>query len=338
MIVIKKKILLERYRSRKSPLSVKDSVVKVPKGKCKDCGEDEINMQDGYKVDYGWGTITASTIPVRLFITQNMDDMGMFDNEELFDTTPDYSILETEITNNPDYILLITDSKVWSPTTMNINPHDMLSATQKLYLRSSDKVVSDYYASGSRIVGYTDDKLGNVTSLRLSSQYTVNKNRSDDPKNYWSGIKSVNSDKTIFNYTLNADNLDSNKDLSVSLGGTPKANSGIEYTTNKNLLRVISNGKCYGCGDSGFEVKSDKIFSTKMEYKGEGWNVNNIGLSAITKSEMFFGITSPPEVMSDVFIDRGVSSPMEHHLRLNDVGSIEEFSRYGNKFFNIITI
>jgi len=75
-----------------------------------------------------------------------------------------------------------------------------------------------------------------------------------------------------------------------------------------------------------------------MEYKGEGWNVNNIGLSAITKSEMFFGITSPPEVMSDVFIDRGVSSPMEHHLRLNDVGSIEEFSRYGNKFFNIITI
>ena len=74
-----------------------------------------------------------------------------------------------------------------------------------------------------------------------------------------------------------------------------------------------------------------------MEYKTEGWNKDNIGLSAITKNEMFFGITSPPEVMSDVFIERGVTSPMEHHLRLNDVSAAEEFSRYGNNFYNIKT-
>jgi len=328
MLVVKKKILLERFRSRKTPLVVKDSVIKKAKGKCKDCGDDEINLNDGYTVDYGWGTITASTIPIRLFMTQNMDDIGMFSDVSFTSTTPSYTVLES--------LRNITISSVLS------SPESVTSLTEKLYLRNSDKGLSSYYTTTTTSVsGYTDDKIDDVTSVRLVDKYAINKNKSDDPKNYWSGLIKVDNNNTELDYLIDANNVDTAIDMDVrpnsQKGGSPMANTGIQYFTDKNIIRTVTDGKCYGCDEAGFKSKTIEIFSTSMKYNAEGWNQYNTTLSAITKNEMFFGITSPPEVMSDVFIDRGVSSPMEHHLRLNDIGAVEEFNRYGNKFYNIIT-
>ena len=336
MIVTKRKILLERYRSRKTPLVVSNSVIKVQKGKCKDCGEDEINMQDGYKINYGWGTITASTIPVRLFITQNMDDMGMF--SDISYSTEDIKPADIKTTYgvlNGDLNIKVT----YTAGTPTQYPENATTSTEKLYLRNSNQQDSYYYSNMvNNVLGYTDDKIEDVTSLKLSNRYNTTRNRSDDPKNYWSGFISVDSSttQTLLTYILNANNSDA-VIAGVPVGGSYNQNTGIKYTTNKNIFRTVSYGKCYGCQDSEFENKTKDIFSTSMKYKTEGWNKENIGLSAITKNEMFFGITSPPEVMSDVFIDRGVTSPMEHHLRLNDVSAAEEFSRYGNNFYNIKT-
>jgi hypothetical protein len=58
-------------------------------------------------------------------------------------------------------------------------------------------------------------------------------------------------------------------------------------------------------------------------------------LSALTKEEYLFGVTSQPEVQSDVFIDRGINSVFEKHLKLSEITNIDELQRYGNGFFNL---
>jgi hypothetical protein len=58
-------------------------------------------------------------------------------------------------------------------------------------------------------------------------------------------------------------------------------------------------------------------------------------LSALTKEEYLFGIISPPEVQSDVFIDRGATSVLDMHLRLSEIGNISELTRYGNGFYKL---
>jgi hypothetical protein len=42
----------------------------------------------------------------------------------------------------------------------------------------------------------------------------------------------------------------------------------------------------------------------------------------------------PPEVESDVFIDRGVISVMDMHLRLSEIKDTKQLERYGNGFIN----
>ena len=58
-------------------------------------------------------------------------------------------------------------------------------------------------------------------------------------------------------------------------------------------------------------------------------------LSALTKEEYLFGIISKPEVQNGVFIDRGVISVMDMHLRMSEIKNLGELTRYGNGFYTI---
>jgi hypothetical protein len=60
--------------------------------------------------------------------------------------------------------------------------------------------------------------------------------------------------------------------------------------------------------------------------------MKRIPLSASIKEEYLFGIISPPEVENQVFIDRGVVSIMDMHLRLSEIKDLGQLSRYGNGF------
>ena len=57
--------------------------------------------------------------------------------------------------------------------------------------------------------------------------------------------------------------------------------------------------------------------------------------SALTKEEYLFGIISKPEVKSDLFIDRGITTIFEKHLKLSEITNINELSRYGRGYFNV---
>jgi hypothetical protein len=74
---------------------------------------------------------------------------------------------------------------------------------------------------------------------------------------------------------------------------------------------------------------------TTYRYIGEGFNETNISLSALTKEEYLFGIISPPEVQNDVFIDRGITTVMDRHLKLSEIRNIKELENYGNGYYKL---
>ena len=78
-----------------------------------------------------------------------------------------------------------------------------------------------------------------------------------------------------------------------------------------------------------------QINLNSFSYMSEGWNETNISLSAITREEYLFGITTPPEVQSDVYVDRGKTSVLDMHLRLSEIKDLGELSRYGNGFYKL---
>jgi hypothetical protein len=47
------------------------------------------------------------------------------------------------------------------------------------------------------------------------------------------------------------------------------------------------------------------------------------------------GIISRPEVENDVFIDRGIVSVLDTHLRLSDINNLGQLQQYGNGFYKI---
>jgi hypothetical protein len=75
--------------------------------------------------------------------------------------------------------------------------------------------------------------------------------------------------------------------------------------------------------------------TTTIQYMGEGWNFENTTISPQIQEEYLIGIISQPEVESDVFIDRGVVSVLDTHLRLSEIESLDHLERYGNGFYNI---
>ena len=85
-------------------------------------------------------------------------------------------------------------------------------------------------------------------------------------------------------------------------------------------------------------IQPDRRHIENKKYIGQGLNETNVSLSALAKEEYLFGIISPPEVKSDVFIDRSVMSIMDMHLRLSEIKNLGELTRYGNGYYNITRI
>ena len=72
-----------------------------------------------------------------------------------------------------------------------------------------------------------------------------------------------------------------------------------------------------------------------FDFVGQGWNETNTSLSALTKQEYLFGIISPPEVQSDVYIDRGITTVMDRHLKMSEITNLAQLTRYGNGYYKM---
>jgi hypothetical protein len=71
-----------------------------------------------------------------------------------------------------------------------------------------------------------------------------------------------------------------------------------------------------------------------MRFVSEGWNDTNSTLSAYIRKDYMMGIVFPPEIQSDLFIDRDSISVYDNHLKLGEIRDLEGLVDYGNGFFN----
>lgn len=60
-----------------------------------------------------------------------------------------------------------------------------------------------------------------------------------------------------------------------------------------------------------------------------------IVLSALTKNEALLNVIDQPEIITNVYIERGKYTPLENVMRLGEVDNVGDLEKYGYKYFNI---
>ncbi len=277
--------------------------------------EDSIDRSNG---STKWGTITASTFYLNILLTQNVDDMGLFIDSEF--TSQD------KVNGVVDYSLLVSKLNTLGytfPFMTGAMPQTLtnVGGTDKLTLRLPDSTESDYYVFGNLpITGNTDSKIEDVKSYKSTNQFRINFNTATETYVNYNNLTVIGVDRIKSMGEPKIYVFDTENDVNL---GTNTQTTGIQYQDYSGTTMLMVDG-----------INTDVPLST-YRFIGEGWNQTNISLSATTQEEYLFGIISPPEVQSDVFIDRGATSVLDMHLRLSEIGNISELTRYGNGFYKL---
>lgn len=279
--------------------------------------EDSIDRSNDSKT---WGTLTADTFYINVFITQSIDDMGLFTDIEFFSAN----------TDNPspvDYTILInklSSSGITFPFMSSQTPYisGIIDENEKNILRLPQNNVSDYYNFiGLNVTGATDSKIEDVKSYDANERYKVGFNMGVETYTNYNNIEVSGVSRVITNAEPSIyvfDTLDNN---SI---GTENQVFGLLYSDYSGTNRTIV-----------IDGVQQTIPLTTFSFIGEGQNETNTSLSALTKEEYLFGIISPPEVKNDVFIERGIISVLEPHLKLSEIKNLGQLSRYGNGYYNL---
>jgi len=268
---------------------------------------------------HNWGTITASTFYIKILITQNIDDMGLFTDMEYIpkeksSTPANYSVLINKLnglglsfpfmTNQiPYFNTLTTPVNLWS------------------VLRFPEKVESYYYNYvNSVITGLTESRIEDVRSYDLSTPFKVGFDMNKELYENYEGNNILGVDRIISYGEPKTYVFDASDDSDL---GTDQQKTGLYFEDFSGNTIVTIDGV------------NQRVNKTTVRYIGEGFNQTNISLSALTKEEYLFGKISPPEVQNDVFIDRGINSVLDKHLRLSEIRNIKELENYGNGFYKL---
>ncbi len=262
-----------------------------------------------------YGTLTASSFYFKVLLTQNADDMGIF-------TDMPYIVESESSTDTPDYTLLINKlnlSGITFPFMSGGTPISAVTIDNTYTLRLPSYTESYFYNYGfGRVSGYTDSKIDIVKTYSNINPYIPNFYINSNIYINYLGttiiggdVVSVVGEPNIYEFDVSK--IDSNS-------GTTSQNNGILYKDYTGITRNID---------------GNIVNATSFNIKGEGWNPTNISLSALTKQEYLLGITENPTVESDVFVDRGIVTVMENHLRLSEINGLDQLLSYGNGFYNI---
>ncbi len=58
----------------------------------------------------------------------------------------------------------------------------------------------------------------------------------------------------------------------------------------------------------------------------------------VIKQEVEMGISEPPKVESEIFIERQSSSVFERHLRMDEITTVQQLEEYRNGYYNIFNL
>jgi hypothetical protein len=262
--------------------------------------EDHISRSSGST----YGTVTATTFYFNIFLKQDIDDMGSFTNivyipeSNIPSSQPNYQI----ITNK----LLAIDGSIVFPFMTGGTPTNM-PTNISFYYRTVGKTAQDYYTYFN-----TYNNLFNLFEVKSRTQ-----NRIDDLRSY------------VGNFTIGLDIENSTyiNYLGQSINGSSKV---IQLTPKEIYAFDVDQNNKNGLY---YENIDDSL--AFVTYKVQSFNMTNVVLSAITKEEYLFGITSKPEIKSDLFIDRGTTTLLERELRLSEVKTVNQIERYQNNYFKV---
>lgn len=155
------------------------------------------------------------------------------------------------------------------------------------------------------ISGFTDSKLNQVKTYDVDNPYVVGVN----------GVTNV-----------------------VYENGTEVSDTG---TTVVQILRTVEysiNGIDYITNiDKPLFPDSELFFKTQTIYFFQSSGLTEQSVNVL-KREAEMGISFPPKVESQIFIERQSTSIFERHLRLEDIQNLENFDDYRNGYYNIFNI
>lgn len=275
--------------------------------------ESSINRESGSE---NWGTLTATTFYIKVMLTQNIDDMGLFTDIDFVPKNKvnekvDYSILVSKLNE-----LDLTFPFMSVPTRYPIN----LSETEKVTLRVPSIGETSYYSTlNKRLSGTTDSKLEDLRTYKTSDPFRTNFNVGSETYDNYKDLSVIGVNRII---SMNEPKIYVFDTVDDDKIGTSEQIHGIKYMD------------FYSDTQNQINTNTNIPYSTFM-FISEGWNMTNTSLSALSKKNYLFGIISTPEIKNDIFIDRGAINVLGPHLRLAEIGNISELVRYGNGYYKI---
>ena len=278
-----------------------------------------------------YSAITATTITLLVPLTQDIKDLGMVHS---LDYIPKGTI-SPDTGKLVDYTLLINKLTSNNMNTFNFstNPNSTVTTVKSTLspdTRNAGYNLSTYISKGIDISGYTESRIENSHSYGFTgdSRLIVGRNVNVEPYYNFTGgtadgVSKVisNSNKNPLIYTEYAHGGDAYYGEIVP----PYQDNGILFMS----VTATTNQK-YSIVDDFNEATI-----TKMFYKGQSFNLTNVGLYASTRQEYLLYITTPPKVESDVFIERGGISVMPMHGQLAEINTLEQLEKFGNGFYKI---
>ena len=269
--------------------------------------------------DNSYGSITATSFNVNVFLTQEVKDVGKFLDYPYitFDAnspTLTYTPLPQKLNDygGGNFTFITQPGANFYPTGSNFND-----------VRYKNKVVSNYYTNNIIVTGLTENRLESVSSYGYTgnTKYVPGFDLKKSQYFNYAGT-SINGVTRVISFNdFNPIIYTEDGDLNDVNLGTLLQSDGILFKTYSGTTQILG---------------QDRPLMTKMSYHGQGTNKSNSSLSALTIEEYLLHIVETPKVQNELFIDRGTTTVIQSHLQLGEISSLGDLINYGNGYYNIL--
>lgn len=104
---------------------------------------------------------------------------------------------------------------------------------------------------------------------------------------------------------------------------------------NQNLYDYIIGADPNDIENTGFKYSDIGNGFSNIEYKVRDLNEINTITTPTIKINYLLGVSEPPKINSNIFIDRFINSSFDKHLKLSEVKTTTDLINYGNNYFKI---
>ena len=86
-------------------------------------------------------------------------------------------------------------------------------------------------------------------------------------------------------------------------------------------------------------LSSFRLTQEELERKHDAeYEISGDTKAPIIREEYRVGVSAPENIKGNIYIDRGINSAFEKHLKLGEVASLEALENYGNNYFKIMDV